>query len=149
MIIGNAYWHFGFKPVTVTVTIYHFGYLWIFWAFGLEFMQTLTFYFHVHGSLWRCLSSMFLLSGAICGRRSETVTHFTQHSTTLCRPAMHKSRMVLHVHRDSGHNPRKELPTPQNPANPGPGISPGCPDGSTGGQPQQGFVAPESTGFTC
>lgn len=26
-------------------------------------------------------------------------------------------------------------------ANPGPGISPGCPDGSTGGQPQQGFVA--------
>lgn len=66
--------HIGFKPVTVTVTIYHF---WIFWAVGLEFMQTLTLYFHVHGSLWRYLFSMFLLSGAICGRRSETVTHFT------------------------------------------------------------------------
>lgn len=43
----------------------------------------------------------------------------------------------------------EELSTPHgNPVGPGPGISPGCPDGSTGGQPQQGFGAPESTDFT-
>ena len=91
MIIGNTYWFQSRDRHSDHLSLLDILDLWA-WIYA---NLAVTFYFHVHGSLWRCLFSMFLLSGAICGRRSETVTQSTQHSTTLCRLALHKSQMAL------------------------------------------------------
>lgn len=80
MIIGNTYYWFQSRDRhSDHLSLLDILDLWA-WIYA---NLTVTFYFHVHGSLWRCLFSMFLLSGAICGRRSETVTQFysTQYNT--------------------------------------------------------------------